>query len=248
MASTVNEQDLNDLLNEVRKRTRVKTAKQKEREHLTRNIRSRETARQKTQQSKAATYSARARASRAPHLARAAASERTAAARAKVNEERSQQRISEIVTRHQERQEDRQEQLEFAQALGQERATNAILREYGTTQARLQARTDYNRQPDVIAGKIGGAVGSSVMRSGPSQAVFGTLGSIIAAIAIAIILYIVLNNASGVSGTTNSILSFVTALTSTDPLFTSSQSSGSTSSTSSSTSSSNTGGGGSKAQ
>ena len=100
----------------------------------------------------------------------------------------------------------------------------------------MQARTDYNRQPGVIAGNIGGKLGSSVMRSGPSQAVFGTLGSIIAAIAIAIILYIVLNNASGVSGTTNSILSFVTALTSTDPLFTSSGSS------------SNTGGGGSKAQ
>lgn len=142
----------------------------------------------------------------------------------------------------------RSSELAYAQALGEERAANAALRERSVLQSRSQFRQQQARA--AIPGNVARGIGTAALKSGPSQAVFGTMGSIIAAIAIAIILYLLLNNAQNVSGTSNSILSWVTAFTSTDPLFSkSSSSSTSSSSTSSSNSSSTTtGGGGAKTQ
>lgn len=217
-ATKVNSSELDDLLKEVSNKLRRPTAKQKERASVTRNIVKRETARQTTNASRVQASRARATAARAPILARAVAAERTAAARTSQSEARSQQRITEIGVRQEARETNRQQELAYAQALGEERAANASLREYGVTRARANARQDIAREQ--LPARVGGALGGAVIKSGPSQAVFGTIGSLIAAGAVAIILYLLLNNSAGVQGTSNSALNFVMALTSTDPLFT----------------------------
>ncbi len=131
----------------------------------------------------------------------------------------------------------RQQNLAYAQALGEERASNAALREQSVINVRRQNQKAAAQA--AIPGAIASRVGGSALKGATGSPIAGTLGSVLAAIAIAIILYIVLNNAAGVQGTSNSILSFITALTSTDPLFKASATS--TSSTSSApASSSNT--------
>jgi hypothetical protein len=122
---------------------------------------------------------------------------------------RSQYIVETARKRQELKQEDRPRELAYAAALGEVRAENAALREHATARAQRQEK---------IAGipqAVAYGTGKKVLQS----SVGDTLGAIIAAIAVAIILYLLLTNASGVQGTSNSILSFVTALTSTDPLF-----------------------------
>jgi hypothetical protein len=205
-------EELTDFLRQASKRTRPRPTTTQ------RNVRSRANARIKVSKEETAN---RIKLSQERTGHKLDLNEQQAALKRNLYAARSQHTIETARKRQELKQEDRPRELAYAAALGETRAENAALREHATARAQRQ------EQIAGIPQSVAYGTGKKVLQS----SVGNTLGAIFAAIVIAIILYRLLTNAAGVQGTTNSILNFITALTSTDPLFTATPSTASTTST-----------------